>query len=276
MSKLIREGRFGPPKSFKTGSIVGSYPKPMLVLSLDQGGVDIIPSKGASVGANQFKLDITQEDIVTIKPEGIVNYINKPMSEQPKVLNIDFASSSVAEISLTFEPLRDNQSFPKLIATVNMILKSKCPWKTVLWDNLTRTSEFIHSYMAVENPNMLKDARQWAYGIGQKIGGINSQFVKLPCHYIVLMHETTEKNETTGSVVTEPMIFSQYRNVIGGVMSSFFHQMKSGGKPVLDTSDNGYIKGIGQRWPSNLPNPCGPLFTDIYGDSIKSGEITLL
>ena len=141
-----------------------------------------------------------------------MNYINKPMSEQPKVLNIDFASSSVAEISLTFEPLRDNQSFPKLIATVNMILKSKCPWKTVLWDNLTRTSEFIHSYMAVENPNMLKDARQWAYGIGQKIGGINSQFVKLPCHYIVLMHETTEKNETTGSVVTEPMIFSQYRN----------------------------------------------------------------
>jgi hypothetical protein len=47
--KYIREGRMGPPKSFKTGAVLGTYPKPLLCLEFDESGGDIIPSKGSGV-----------------------------------------------------------------------------------------------------------------------------------------------------------------------------------------------------------------------------------
>lgn len=275
MPKLIREGRFGPPKCFKTGSVVGTYPKPMLVLSLDPGGLDIIPGKGLEHKGGCI-LDITQEDIVTIKPADFDTWKAKPLTEQPKVLCVDFSMPSPQAIDLMFAQKKDSESMPTFIATCNSVLKGPTPWKTVVLDNLTRVSEIIHGFISHSNAKMLLDARQWASSIGQKIGVINAEFTKLPCHYVVIMHESTDKNEITGEIRTEAMIYSQYRNVIGGVLSQFFHQKKSNGKPIIDTTDMAYVKGIGPRWPVNLPPECGVTFKEIYGESVRIGEITLI
>lgn len=276
MPKLIREGRFGPVKCFKTGSIVGTYPRPMLVLCLDNGGLDVIPAKGVKQSDTACKIEITAEDIVTIKPEDFYKWQAKPMAEQPLVLCIDLSLSAIKDISLTFAVPQDNQSLMAFVDVVNKLLKGLCPWKTVVLDNLSRLSEIILGYMSATNPKMLLDARQWAASTGQKIGAINAELVKLPCHYVCIMHEATDKNEITGVVRTEPMIYSQYRNIIGGVLSSFFHQKKVNGKPVIDTTDMAYVTGIGQRWPVNLPPECGVTFKEIYGESIKNGEVALI
>jgi hypothetical protein len=40
--------------------------------------------------------------------------------------------------------------------------------------------------------------------------------------------------------------------------------MDTGGPRIL-TQSFGYVKGIGCRWPANLPARVGPTFDDIYG-----------
>lgn len=275
MSKLIREARFGPPKCFKTGSIVGTYPKPMLVFSLDPGGLDIIPARGKEQKDGCI-LDISHEDIVYIKPSDFELWKVKTQAEQPKVLCIDFASKAPKNISLMFTPAPDAVSFPQFIDICNSMLRGPYPWKTFVMDNVTRLSEIIHGYMAQVNPGMLKDARQWAGSIGQKIGVIVAEFNTLPCHYAIIMHESTTKDELTGVIQTEAMIYSKYREVVGGVVSQFFHQKKVNGKPLIDTTDMNYVKGIGPRWPVNLAPENGVTFKDIYGPSVVNGEITLV
>lgn len=276
MPKLIREGRFGPSKCWKTGSIVGTYPKPMMVYSLDSGGLDIIPQKGTILPSNYYPIDISAEDIKYIKPREFEEWKKKPITEQPKVLAIDFAQADPRELNLLWSFPKDSNSLPDFINICNSILRGPCPWKTVVLDNFSRLSDIILGFMVGANPGMMNDARQWASATGQKIAAINAELTKLPCHYVCLMHEDTDKNELTGEIRTEPLIYSKVRGLIGGSLSSFFHQKKVNGKPMIDTTDMAYVKGIGQRWPVNLPPECAPTFQAIYGESVKNGEVTLL
>jgi hypothetical protein len=80
MSKLIRELRWGPPKSFKTGAVTGTYPKPMLYLGFDVDGLSVIPSKNAIKGNDLVPFDVAFEDIVVCEPGKLSEWVKKPMS----------------------------------------------------------------------------------------------------------------------------------------------------------------------------------------------------
>lgn len=271
-NKLIREGRFGPGKTFKTGSIVGTYPRPLLVLEVDAEGLDIIPEQ-QTTRADYIKLEVTAKDVVTIKADDFDAWCKKPISEQPKILCVDLANRTRQAISGDVKPQPNPNSFPAIFRTINTLLAANpCPWKTVVLDNTSSLSESVFGYFAATNATNFTDARKWAPDIGNKVKAIIAELCKLPCHFVVIMHEDTEKDETTGVIKTEPMIFSKYRQLVGSVVSQFFHQCVKNKKPVIETMDNGYIKGLGSRWPE-LPPDCGPTFNDIYGEAVKRGEV---
>jgi len=265
MPKLIRELRMGPTKSFKTGAVVGTYPKPLLCLQFDEGGIDIIPSKGMESGDKEaIKFDITSEDIVTIKANAFRSYLAKPMAEQPKVLCIDLTDSSLKNMSLEFKPLGDSQPMQDTVDTMNA-LTTICNWKTIVFDPLTGFQQIMLNHIAKINPNAMADARQWAGQVGQKVQQMIGVLTSLPCHVVLIAHTQLDKNEMTGAILELPNVYGKVRESIGELFSQVFYSTKQGTKPQLWSTDQGFVRGIGTRWPVGLPAVCNVDFNSIYG-----------
>ena len=253
MPKLIREGRFGPPKSYKTGAVMSSYPRPILGITMKREEMDVIkePVDWIEVA------DLAARCKTTPKPVSAIACGNIKTFDLLESYNIP----------------ADNTTWPNLVKVVNTLLTAGCPWKTVVIDNTTDLSTAILRHLSATNNGMLADARKWAPAISAKVEQIIEVCSKLPCHFIILMHEETEKNETTSQVSTTPALFAKFRERVGGGLSQMFYQVIEGGKPMVYTQSQGFVKGIGARWPSDLPAKVGPLFNDIYGKAITTGEI---
>jgi hypothetical protein len=254
--KLIRECRMGAPKCFKTGAVVGSYPKPMLYLGFDRGGIDVIPSKTIALAATDFQPDVRYEEITHIKPGVMATWVAKPESEQPKILAVDYTNASTMDLSVDMVPAKAMKPLQDFVSDYNVVSqhigKGKAlPWKTVVLDSLTGYEDVILSYISSFNPSAMVDARQW------------------PCHVVVLMHSALDQNELTQAIRETPSVFSKgLRNDIAGLFSQFFYATKANGKPVIWVNDKMYVSGIGGRWPLGLPPELPPDFKSIYGKEL--------
>ena len=249
-SKLIREGRFGPPKAFKTGAVVGTYPKPMLVLNFDAGGLDVL-----------------QVPVVYIEPTQLKEYGLKPKAQLPPILAVNFWDKGIVPLNAMFGTYGSPVAYNTFVDCVN-IIGASCPWTTVVVDPLTALVEKALGQLAISNSKSLEDARKWAPFIGTKVFQAAQSICTLPCHTVCIMHSDIEKDELTGLVGTYPIIPSKLRAVIGKLFSQYFYATMEGGKPMVYTTDRGYVKGIGARWPHGLPPVCGPTFREIYGTTI--------
>lgn len=56
--KQIREIRWGPPKSFKTGAVAGTYPKPLLYFGFEEAGLDVIPMRTTTLSRDAVPMDV--------------------------------------------------------------------------------------------------------------------------------------------------------------------------------------------------------------------------
>ena len=271
--KHIREGRFGPPKSFKTGAVVGTYPKPMLVLEFNEGGLDVIPTTAEPPSKDRVKVDVVQSDIKYIEPAELEAYCKKLPHELPKITCLDFSRFKKRDITSTygFEP--DSAGFQVVIDCINKLIKVGNPWVTDVLDPTTDLVEMILAHMAKTNKTAMEtkgsyDPRHWAPMAAGKLHQIMSAMNGLNCHTVFIMHAVTGSNETTNEIRTTPMIVSQFRDRIGGILSQFLYATKENDKAVVYTTDRGFIKGIGCRWPANLPAVCGADFNSIYGKEL--------
>jgi len=263
--RFIREGRFGKAKQFKTGAVVGTYPKPLLVFSFDEGGLYVFPKKGTLPPKDGMVIDTFEDDIVSIKPTEFEEYTKKPTSELPKVLAVDFYSFRMGTLNDLYTPAGNTAGLKSFYGCLNLITKV-CPWKTVVLDPITGLSEVIHAHVAVENPGKLKDMRKWTPDVGYQIQKTIGQLALVQAHTVTIMHEneqTSEEGNVTGVV---PMIPSKFgRERVAGLLHQVFYAMIENGKPVVKTSNYGYVRGLGARWPANLPATCGADFKSIYG-----------
>jgi hypothetical protein len=274
MSKLIRELRWGPPKSFKTGAVVGTYPKPLLYLGFDVDGLSVIPSKNAPQNAALVPFDISFEDIVVCEPGKLAEWVKKPMSEQPKVLWVDYTKVRPRELTTDFSPLKSQEAFNKFQRTgtgdYNQLAnKTELPWKTIVFDGVTGYTEVVLSAFSSINPERMADARDWAFQVGQTVKRVLSSMTMLPCHIVALMHEEMEKNELSQQVNILPSVYGkELKNIVGGLFSQYFYAMKSmTGKPVVMMNDKMFVRGIGARWPV-LTGEVAPDFKSIYGKEL--------
>lgn len=268
----------GPTKSFKTGAVVGTYPKPMLVALFDEGGLDVIISKSQSQPPGDIPFDIRSEDVITVKPNRLSEFVlaAKNGTPMPKVLALDFCDTMNKEISLdNFKPRANSQPMQEFVNTTNYLYRlgqdtpDVFPWKTVVLDNLTGLSDIILSHISAFQSQSMNDARVWASMVGAKVVQTIGAFTSLPCHVVILMHTQLDKNELTQQVIELPKIYSGVRDTIGALFSNFFYATKENGRPVIYTTDRGFVRGIGPRWPAGLPPVCQPDFQSIYGKELK-------
>lgn len=267
--KFIRESRMGPPKSFKTGAVVGTYPKPLLYLGFDRGGIDVIPRRDANKGA--IPLDVCWEDIEHYPPSDISEPLSKEKSAQPKVLAIDFCVQGTTDISLEFKPAPMSKPFGEFTTAYNKIsahLRAgrPLPWSTVVFDSLTGFEDIVLNHISSHNPVALSDPRVWASQVGGKVRQTILSLTTWPCHVVVLLHTVLDKNELTGTITEIPSVFSAgLRADINGLFSQVFYATKDNGKPVVWTTDRQFVRGIGPRFPAKIDAICAPDFTSIYG-----------
>lgn len=271
MPKLIREGRMGPPLSYKTGAVVGTYPRPLLHLGGDPHGLDIIPNTPQP--QSTFKCEVLQKDIVRIQHSEVEAYCNKKREELPPITHLNFWDSALAMNEL-YQPQPDSVNYPAFNRTGNLLIK-RCPWKTVVVDPLTALTTIIFGHLAANQPGQLTDPRKWASSIGMKVMQTASSFCRINAHVVFIMHYETDKDETTSKVSTQPMMYSKNREVFSGIFAQFFQAEIEGGKPVVWTQKQGFSNLIGTRWPHGLAAKVGAHFNDIYGAAVKAGEVEI-
>lgn len=252
----------GPGKVWKTGAIVSSYPKPMLVLEGDEGGLDII-TKPLTIN--------------WVKKEEIASLLLKPTKDLPPITAWDFTGIKTGGVTDAYEVKKDFTTYPAFNSVCNQLITApNMPFKTVVIDSITRLQEVIECHNAAVNPGTLIDARKWAPNIGMKIKQTIAELCRLQCHVVFILHTDTDKNELTGEITTQPMMFSKQRELVGNLLSQFFYagvDLGTPPKPFVLTQPQMYVKGIGMRWPLGLPPKVGATFNEIYGQAVKDGEV---
>jgi hypothetical protein len=272
MSKLIRELRWGPMKSFKTGAVVGTYPKPMLYFQFDVDGISVIPSKAMPRNDALVQFDCCYEDIVFCPPGQLGTWLTKP--EQPKILCIDYTRVRPTTLNLDYCPSKSQEAL-MLFQDLNtgdfnkIANKTSLPWKTVVFDGVTGYMEVVLSHFSSLNPGRMADARDWAFQVGQMVKRVMCTMTMLPCHVVFLMHDELEKNDLNQQVGIVPVVYGkEVRNIAGGFFSQYFHAEKdTNKKPVVLMSDQMYTRGVGARWPV-LSGQVQPDFKSIYGKEL--------
>lgn len=271
--KYIREGRFGPPKSFKTGAVVGTYPKPMLVLEFDAGGLDIIPTTPQPDLPNRIKCDCLQSDITYIDAKDISTFCKKKTEELSKVTCIDFTKSRKFEVTEKYEFTADKDSFIHVINVINSLKKVGCPWKTIVIDPATDLIDMIISHLTATNHSAMEtkgtvNPQRWAPLAAGKFKQIIDTLHSIDVNCVTILHDTMKEIELTHEIRIQPMLVSQLRDRIGASFSYYFYATKEGDKAVVYTTDKGFVKGIGGRNPVQMPTVCGADFNSIYGKEI--------
>jgi hypothetical protein len=248
----------GLAKTFKTGAIVGSYPKPLLYFGFDNGGLDIIPTSKTD------GFDISQADIDRIAGGKFSMQATKP------VTHIDYSSSQILTLATDYLPTKSQAAFMDFHNDYNKLAgKAELPYKTIVFDSVSGLMNISLQHMSSFNPNALGDARVWAANIGQKVRQLILSATCLPTHVVFIMHSEVEKDELTGRIREIASVYSNLRNEITGLFSQVFYATKDPtGKPVIWTTDKEFVRGIGPRWPVGLPPVCAPDFNSIYGKEL--------
>jgi len=268
--KLIREARMGRPKSFKTGAVVGTYPKPLLYLGFDRGGLDVIPTKGAKRGDKDIQMDCCYEDITFVKPLDIGTAMKQ--ATIPKVTAIDFCASMPMVFQLDTKPAASQDQLKSFEQSYNMLVANQktLPYKTIVVDSLTGYTDACLAFISSYNPNAMADPRQWASQAGGLCRKLALTITNMPCHIVVLLHSAIDKSELTGEINEQPNVYSQVlRDDFFGLFSQVFYAMKKqDGTPMIWVSDKYPVKGIGPRWPQGLAQEIAPDFASIYGKEL--------
>lgn len=280
MSKLIRELRWGRPKAFKTGGLL-TYPKPLLYLGFDTGGLDVLPSKNSPKTSDMIPFDCTYEDVVFCEPGDLKSWVTKPKEQQPKILAIDYTKLRPMTIDLNYLPTRSQDALIAFqsndmnkLGDLNVIgihaQKNKTlPWATIGWDGVSGYRTSVLSHFSSIAPNRMADARDWAYQSGQMCKRVMEVLVLYPCHIVVLMHDEMEKNDLSQQIDIIPAVDGKdLKNIAGGLFSQYFYAKKNlQGKPVILSNDAMFLKGLGGRWPV-LTGETQPDFKSIYGKEL--------
>jgi hypothetical protein len=249
--KYIHEGRFGPPKTWKTGAVLNTYPTPIGYFGYDRGGHEIT--------TRPFEVFSAAEFMSALDGKGDKKFI-------PEVNVCDLAFHATLDLEPTYAPAKDADVFEKTIKIINKLrVMKQLPFKTLVWDPVTELSNAIWRHQAVNNQAALADARKWAGNIGLKVQQVIDFVNGFDCNTVFIFHTEVNKDELTQKTTEQPMVFSNFRNVVGGKFSQFFYQEMIGRDVKVRHKPTGIVNGIGTRWPFHATETTGPTFEDIYG-----------
>lgn len=272
--KYIREGRMGAPKSFKTGAVVGTYPKPLLVFMFDEEGLSVIPSRGVVPPPSYISIDSVWEDIKFVRPEDIPGMLLTPAEQLPRITAVDFCDTQEKVLTSSVAPIANRGPFDRFATMLNTLAThsfkgNPLPWKTVVLDPLTRFNDIVFAFVAACASDLMKDNRLSYPLVSAKIQQFVGVFTSLKAHVVCIMHVQSDKDEKLGNILETPMFYGSYRQKISSQFTSFFYACIEGGKPVVHTRNYNYARGVGATFPAGLPDPCAADFKSIYGKEIS-------
>jgi len=237
----------GTPFSYKTGAVVETYPKPMIVLEFDIGGLDVV-----------------KQPIERIQPQQLPDFCKKDQAALPPVTAIEFGLLDKRKFDLSVKSW-DNVIALNFLDVVNCLVVNGCQWKTVVIDPVTGLSNALIGHIGVTESKSMDDARQWAYKAGVLLERAIMVIQGLPCHSVFILHCQTDKNEITGEIITEPMVPSSFRQRLPGIFSQFFYAVIENGVPMVYAQPTGFIRGLGMKKPEQAPLKIKADFRSIYG-----------
>jgi hypothetical protein len=258
VKQLIRELRFGKPKTWKTSSVVGSYPEPLLLFNFDPDGF-------TSVSGRTINL-ITSEDFRAA-------LLNKEFKwNTSQVWIIDYTAKGKQRISSDQFKNQTQAPLQRFITDCNALFDN-CPFKTVVLDSTTMLNGTVLEFVCQLNSVKMPTLPLWGQILG-KLEEIVGCLCSLPCHLVMIAHEDSEKDELTGEISLWPMFTGQMKKKVGMLVNQYLYATtETGGdgktKGVIYTQPRGLMKGIGMRFPQNRPPVCGPRFSDVYGVDFK-------
>ena len=258
--RYISELRFGLPMTYKTGSVVGSYPKPMLVLLFDRHG-----------------LEIFDKPMQALAPANLAKFCAQPAADIPPVTYIDFSVFKKADLdfrSIGFGPVPDSTGAEAIGDTINALRKmgSKIPFKTVVLDSLTEMCNVLHEHVGkIGGEKYISDARKWAGAVGGMSKNILDRFHLLQAHTVCIAHSEKMTNESGAVIGEEPMMYSKLREYLQAMFSQVIYQQHDGKNATVRVKPFGYVRGLGCKWPHHEKEVLPASFTGIYG-SYNFGE----
>lgn len=252
----LRELRFGPPKKRKTTSVVESYPKPLLMLNFQPGGLD----------------SVTQE-VTVIQRETLETLSKGKPEELPRITCVNYFEPHRINTGM-HKPYYSATQFTRVSTDINLISDpGRCPWATVVLDPLTEFRQAVLLFIGSLNVKGLSmdDARDWAGTSSLKIVEVVGSLYDLPCNAVVIAHEQLVENEKTKEIRILPMAYGQSREILGGMAAQYIYATSVGqGKEekfVVWTKPQGWVTNLGVRWPRPVEAICGPTYEEIYGSA---------
>lgn len=251
----IRELCFGPGKTGKTKSHVETYPKPMLVLNTELGGLASVKSI----------------PVQSLNSKDLPALLAKPTAELPPVVAIDYIYRSGGQISLTVAPSYNKDNLTRLITDLNLVSRN-CPFNSVMLDHLTGLSESCVGLIGCDAPAFMADSRKWAGAAGAKAQEVVGFMLGLPCPCVVIIaHETTTTDEKANITTTTPMVVGSLKGRLSAMCEQVFYsdtmQVDGKLKYILRTVPFGVVKGLGHKGlRDDMPAVCGQSFKEIYGE----------
>lgn len=249
--QYIREGRIGPYKSGKTKNVLESYPKPLLLLNFDVQGYTCVDPK---------LLDFIKSS----------DWLIAPATWLP-TKDITVIDYSTLTPKLTLNPFRayEQGTGMSLLTDVNKLFDF-CPFKTVVIDSFTGLNDVMLRFVCAINKITYIDQGSWGQISGKSLEIINYMCASLKAHLVVIMHEHFEKAELTGEIRILPAAYGKSREEVGKIVSQLFYSIveknaKGGFDYKVRTKDFGLMKGLGARFPQDLPEVCPATFEGIYG-----------
>lgn len=254
IQKYIRELRFGKPKTWKTSSVVGTYPTPICLLNWDKDGyTSVVGRKMAKLTSDEFRKAIADKSFVwTTNEVWILDYAHQ---DKPRIATDQFKNQ-------TQVPLQ------RFISDVNAMFDN-CPFKTVVLDSTTLLNTGVMEFVLQLNSVKMPTLPLWGQILG-KLEEIIGCMCSLPCHVVLISHEDAEKDELTSEITLWPMFTGQMKRKAGMQVSQYLYattETTGDGKTkgVIYTQPRGLIRGLGMRFPQGRPAVCEPTFEGVYG-----------
>jgi hypothetical protein len=223
----------------------------MLVFSFDPGGLDSVEQPITSMPSADFRTAISNKEAIVWPDITSIDYAALPTRIQPSQFR-DMSVTIAQEFMLDANTLSDY-----------------CPFKTVVLDSLSTRNDALLEFIAGLNSCKQLQIQHWGQ-LGAKSQEVDTFLLSLPCNYVLIAHENVQKDEKTGEIRVIPMTYGQYAEKIGLFFSQVFYATtetdnNNKSKAVLYTAPRGLVKGIGARFPHNLPEVVGPTYEEIYG-----------
>src|SRR5580658_9439546 len=102
LTKPIRELRMGPPKCWKTGGVLETYPLPLLCFQFDQDGSDVV----------------TKRRVLKIKPDELKSLLSKTSDDILKladIIEIPFYSLCRPQVTDDWTSQKNMETFKRIM-----------------------------------------------------------------------------------------------------------------------------------------------------------------